>query len=215
MLQADTAVRDVARKAPIRDSKGIGKTQLCVELGWTRPKLDRILERDPHFPILWRGGEGRGRGWGFNLDTVQDYLATRPESAEHDDAIPESTQGTLLTGQKRAAEDESAVTRYDDDARIAEHYGERTARSRRDEAQAALLEDKLRKDRAQLVETEDLKSTISQMLMHLGKGLDALPDQIIIRLNLPAEHSLTIRDLINQLRTSMVADLRGALDPHA
>ena len=210
MLQAETALKEVARKSFIPDSKRIGKTQLCAELGWSRPKLDRVLERDPRFPVAWRGGTGKGRAWGFDLDAVQDYLKTHPDAAEDTPAIPESTGQIAFSGQNPDSTGSSDVTKIEA-PRNAEHAGERTGRQRRDEAQAALLEDKLRKDRGELVQVEDLRNNLTTVMARLGKGLDALPDAIVDALSIAPAHGATIREIVYKLRTNLVTELQAAL----
>jgi hypothetical protein len=51
---------------------GIGKKQLCEELGWSRSRLDRRLNEDETFPVLSRGNQAGG--WSFDLVTVKAYL---------------------------------------------------------------------------------------------------------------------------------------------
>lgn len=210
MLQAETSIRDVARKSPIADSKRIGKVELCAELGWSRPKLDRRLESDPHFPVVYRGGEGKGRAWGFDLDAVLDYLQSFHEDEPRRAEIPESPLDQRISARFRESGEVGDVTPFRN-APVT-HRGEETGRRRRDEAQAALLEDRLKKDRGQLVAVEDLRNTVSIMLMRLGKGLDALPDALVEKLNLPPAQAPTIRDVIYRLRSSMVADLQQLLE---
>lgn len=146
---------------------------------------------------------------------MQDYLEGNTESGAHEDAIPESTGKTLTSGQNRDSGADQDVTAFEERPRTSEHYGEATARSRRDAAQASLLEDKLRKDRGQLIQIEDLRNALSTVLLHLGKGLDSLPDAIVSRCNLAPAHALSIRELVNNLRTATVNELRQLINPDA
>jgi phage terminase Nu1 subunit (DNA packaging protein) len=215
MLQPQPPAKEVSRFLPAIDSQLIGKAALANELGWSRPKLDRRLESDPHFPVVYRGGKGNGRGWQFDLDAVQNYLAGNPESAETPDAIRESSSTKPISNGKKDSSGDPDVTQIDERPRTSEHQGEATARSRRDTAQAQILEDKIRKDRAQLVEVEDLRNTLSTVLLHLGKRLDTLPDSIVARCNLAPAHAISIRELVNNIRTSMVKELQQLMPPNA
>jgi hypothetical protein len=79
------------------------------------------------------------------------------------------------------------------------------------EAEAELLEEKLRSERSQLVEVDDLRHVIATVQTNLSQFLDALPDNIVTRLNLTTDHAPAIRELTNQLRDSMVNDLQQIL----
>ncbi|MDE1901507.1 MAG: hypothetical protein KGI37_07685 [Alphaproteobacteria bacterium] len=203
MLQGDLATTQVSRAVPTIGPNLLTKVQLCDRLGWTRPRLDRRLESDPHFPVARRGGTGKGRAWQFDFDDVKAHLdgakLTPDESIDDDGIDPSNIAIDAQRDLNNTAREPFVDVR------------EETARARRDLAQAALMEDKLRQSRGDLVEASDLKDAVSKMLMHLGKGLDALPEQVVSRLNLTAEHALTIRTLINHLRGSMVADLQRIL----
>lgn len=93
----------------------------------------------------------------------------------------------------------------------AAHFGETTARQRKDHADAELKIDKLQKSRSELVEVEDVRQVITTMLARLGSALDGLPDTLIRRLGLPEEHSVIMREVIDTLRRGMVDDCRSLL----
>jgi phage terminase Nu1 subunit (DNA packaging protein) len=215
MLQPEPHTKRVTRYLPMADSDSISKSDLAKELRWSRAKLDRRLENDPRFPVVYRGGRGQGREWKFDLEAVKTYLNGHTESASDLPAIEESAGGTNLSGQKRAFSVDPDVAPDETFERTYGHTGEETAKQRLVTAQAAIQEDRLLKARGELVHIEDLKTSISAMLLHLGKGLDSLPDRIVQMLNLPPEQTLTIRELINQLRTSMVSELNKILQPDA
>jgi len=52
---------------------------------------------------------------------------------------------------------------------------------------------------------------LGTMLARLGKGLDSLADMATKRLGLPDESSDVLRGMIDQLRQSMVTDLKTLL----
>jgi len=56
----------------MKEFSSIPKIELCAALGWSRPKLDRVLARHPDFPVRTRGTQ-RG-GWQFDLPEVIAYL---------------------------------------------------------------------------------------------------------------------------------------------
>jgi hypothetical protein len=67
----------------------VGKNELAVELGWSRPKLDRYLETHAHFPVVERGA--KGGGWKFDLEQVLAYLGERPRE-ESENTAPAPTE---------------------------------------------------------------------------------------------------------------------------
>ncbi|WP_133195601.1 hypothetical protein [Paraburkholderia silviterrae] len=187
----------------------IGKAALCEALGWTRPKLDRRLEGDENFPIAHRGT--RAGGWEFDLSAVRAYLDGAPHRASKSvsttsAAAPESSNP--YPGAKYTVVPPAGVEPV-------VHSGEQTARQRRDMVQAEILEDKLRRDRGDLVQAEVMRQVITQMLVHLGKGMDRLADQVVEKLGLPEESADAIRELIDDLRTTMVDELKVLMGPDA
>ncbi|QTO19586.1 hypothetical protein [Burkholderia seminalis] len=50
----------------------VGKKALCARLGWSRPALDRRLQRDASFPVLHCGKQGEP--WRFDLPAVIAHL---------------------------------------------------------------------------------------------------------------------------------------------
>ena len=50
----------------------VGKKALSTRLGWSRPALDRRLQRDASFPVLHCGKQGEP--WRFDLPAVIAYL---------------------------------------------------------------------------------------------------------------------------------------------
>lgn len=176
-------------------SEVVDKGGLCEALGWSRPKLDLRLKADRKFPVRSRGSQAGG--WRFHLPTVQTYLAATPEMVRKPGRPP-------LTVSQQAAQE-----------RGAQHLGEATARQRRDEAQAAILEDKLRRERAELLEAEDVRTVVSTMLARFAKALDALPDELVKRLGLDETKVPAIRAVIDKVRVAAVHDLRKILTPAA
>lgn len=194
----------------------IGKAALCEALGWTRPKLDRRLESDANFPIAQRGT--RAGGWAFDLAAVRAYLesgsrapspaATAAADVHFDQRSDPKASGNPYPGAKYSVVPPAGVEPV-------VHAGEQSARQRRDAVQAEILEDKLRRDRGELVQAEVMRQVITKMLVHLGKGLDRLADQVVDKLGLPQENADDIRDLTDDLRATMVDELNVLLGPDA
>ncbi|WP_175760529.1 hypothetical protein [Burkholderia anthina] len=196
----------------------IGKAALADALGWTRPKLDRRLDSDRSFPILKRGT--RAGGWEFDLAAVRAYLSgesgsvNRPaaktaarvaRAAPPGNPYPDARYTVLPPASSVPPPGVEPVV----------HSGEQSARQRRDMVQAEILEDKLRRDRGELVQAEVMRQVITKMLVHLGKGMDRLADQVVEKLGLPEESAESIRDLTDDLRTTMVDELKVLLGPDA
>jgi len=190
----------------------VGKAELANALGWTRPKLDRRLDSDPTFPVVTRGT--RAGGWEFDLEAVRAYLAgeappapaakaaaarpaptPRAARAEPPAPPPEATPGTTAKPSAPAA-----------------HAGEGTAKQRKDNAQAAMLEDKLRLSRKELVEAEEMRTVLATMLAHLSKGVDGIPVLMLKRLGLPEDALPVLREIVDDVRSQMVLDLRKVLN---
>ncbi|MBN3851997.1 hypothetical protein G3N59_01265 [Paraburkholderia sp. Ac-20340] len=185
----------------------IGKAALCDALGWTRPKLDRRLDGDEAFPIAKRGT--RAGGWEFDLAAVKAYLAGGVSAARPAPTrAAASADANPYPGAKFTVVPPAGVEPV-------VHSGEQTARQRRDMVQAEILEDKLRRDRGELVQAEVMRQVITKMLVHLGKGMDRLADQVVEKLGLPEENADVIRELTDDLRTTMVDELKVLLGPDA
>ncbi|WP_367189335.1 hypothetical protein [Burkholderia sp. Ed8] len=170
----------------------VSKSALCRLLGWSRPKLDLRLETDPHFPVASRGV--KGGGWRFDTADVAAYLggAVSWGGSTELDAITRPT-GRL----PRAA--------------TVEHRGEHSARQRRDAVQAEILEDKLRRDRGELVQTEEMRRVIRSLQSGINKGLDRLVGPVAELVGTAGAEAI-IRELVDELRNMMAADLRPLLE---
>ena len=173
----------------------LNKQELCNALNWSAPRLDRRLTSDPNFPVRKRGT--RAGGWEFVLADVMAHLTSPPA----DGAVPRPGRPP-----KTAAEEAAALA-----AAPAEHQGEATAKQRKDQASAALLEDKLRRDRGELLDREELRMVIGDALARFSSGLDSLPEQIVKRLGLEDAKTERVREVVNELRAALVQDLTAAL----
>ncbi|WP_321896025.1 hypothetical protein [Paraburkholderia heleia] len=203
-----------ASVTPVGTDGVIGKAALADALGWTRPKLDRRLDSDESFPIAKRGT--RAGGWEFDLSAVKAYLAGGASAARA--RAPAQTAAAApdanpYPGAKYTVLPPSAVPPPGVEPVM--HSGEQTARQRRDQVQAEILEDKLRRDRGELVQAEVMRQVITKMLVHLGKGMDRLADQVVEKLGLPEENADAIRELTDDLRTTMVDELKVLMGPDA
>jgi hypothetical protein len=195
----------------------IGKAALCEALGWSRPTLDRRLDRDASFPVSKRGT--RAGGWEFDLAAVRGYLngdapkpVVRAPKVEKL-SVPQSTKGAPIDDEPLPEEYAGAKHTVVPPAGVEPvvHSGEQTARQRRDAVQAEILEDKLRRDRGELVIAEQMRHVLTTMLAKLGQGMDRLPDQLVERLGLPEAAGDTIRIAIDDLRRQMVDETRSLL----
>lgn len=191
-------------------SQRVGKSALCQLLGWSRPRLDLRLETDPRFPVVKRGV--KGGGWEFDLAAVNAYLAGgagAPRARAPAQAAASATVANPYPGAKYTVLPPSAVPPPGVEPVI--HRGEQTARQRRDQVQAEILEDKLRRDRGELVQAEVMRQVITKMLAHLGKGFDRLCEQIV-KLPGMSDADPVVQELVNELREMMAADLRSLLE---
>lgn len=214
---ASTTKRVTAGKAgvtPPRYTAGqtVGKKELVEALGWTRPKLDRRLESDAGFPVVTRGT--KAGGWEFDLAAVRAYLD--PEEAPPPPPRPTPTRPAA----RRPAPPPPPVFDLEDEEDPpaprrrqgpAQHAGEATAKQRKDAAQAAMIEDKLRLSRSELVEAEEMRTVLATMLSHLSKGIDGIPVLMIKRLGLEEDAMPVLREIVDDLRSQMVLDLRKAM----
>jgi hypothetical protein len=205
--------RGVTPDAGTVTPEAIGKAALCAALGWTRPRLDRRLDSDGKFPVAKRGT--RAGGWEFDLAAVLSYLggeasieapveapaSMKPKSA----ARPPIDSRTPMAAPKFTAVPPAGVEPV-------VHTGEQSARQRREAVQAEILEDKLRRDRGELVQVEVMRQVLNTMLAHLGKGLDRLSDQVVERCRLPEEYADQIRVVTDDLRRAMADELRVLLE---
>jgi phage terminase Nu1 subunit (DNA packaging protein) len=176
-----------------------GKRELAAILGWARPRLDRRIDGDLDFPIKVRGT--RAGGWEFDVAAVVAYL-------DGQTAPPTAQTAPAPRAPERVA---TATPETDIGAPGAAHRGEATASQRLRNAQAARQEDMLRKDRRELVEAEEMRLVLGTMLARLGKGLDGLPDMIVRRLGVPEETADLLREMVDDLRRAMVAELQPLL----
>lgn len=175
----------------------LDKLALCTALGWSRPKLDRRLKADPNFPVRKRGNS-RG-GWEFDLPVVLQYLAQNP---------PAPKPGRPPLKPDAPAADAAPALPADGPV---QHQGEATAKQRRDEAQAAMLEDKLRRERGELLEREPVRQVIADVMVRINKALDHLPLQICKKLGLREDQAEPIAALIQAQQTELAASLDAAL----
>lgn len=183
----------------------VGKASLCEALGWARPRLDRRLDSDQLFPVAKRGT--RAGGWEFDLAAVTAYLGGETAPATVPAAAPSAPRPTAPAAP--AAVKYTYVPPAGVEPVV--HTGEQSARQRRDAVQAEILEDKLRRDRGELVQVEVMRQVLNTMLAHLGKGLDRLSDQIVEKLGLPEESIADIRAVTDDLRRAMADELRVLL----
>lgn len=169
----------------------IGKAELAKALGWSRPRLDRRLETDRHFPVANRSP------WQFDLAAVKAYLD--PPAVPSIGQIIDRAQLADLVKPPAPAPPS------------ARHRGEATARQRKDEADAQLKELKLQQQKDQLVSRAEVTAAVATMLTVLGKSLDGLPDAICRMLGLPDAANPVIREQVDDMRRAAVGDMLNSL----
>lgn len=180
------------------DTSKLNKAELCAELGWSRPRLDRVLERESNFPVRTRGDSPDG--WTFNLATVIQYLAAGGGAKQKGGRKP------------RTVDEDAAPAKQPDPPKTPlQHQGEATAKQRRDTVAAELMEDKLRRDRGELLDREDVRQTVAGALAIFSRNLDTLPDQVVKVLGLDEAKTERVRELIGEVRKKLVDDLTQLL----
>ncbi|MBW9102940.1 hypothetical protein [Paraburkholderia phenoliruptrix] len=156
----------------------------------------------------------RAGGWEFDLAAVRAYLGGEPsiEMPTPAAAAPKpSTEGRAPIDSRTPMAAPKFTVVPPPGTEPVLHTGEQTARQRRDAVQAEILEDKLRRDRGELVQVEVMRQVLNTMLAHLGKGLDRLSDQVVERCGLPEEYADQIRVVTDDLRRTMADELRVLL----
>jgi hypothetical protein len=181
----------------------IGKKELALALGWARTRLDRRLATDPKFPIVSRGDQSGG--WQFDLLAVRQYLSSNGKPA----AKSASKKGARLPAidkaqLRNAVAPPAAKPMPGSPRRSAHHEGEATARQRKDAADAALKENKLALETGELVVKSEVRQMLTELFAGLGQDLDAAPEEITKRCELPEDAAPGIRKVIDDIRTSMV-----------
>jgi phage terminase Nu1 subunit (DNA packaging protein) len=174
-------------------SRRVGKSALCQLLGWSRPTLDLRLDTDQLFPVATRGV--KGGGWAFDPAAVMAYLAGGASTSE-------GAAGTLC--RAAGAKYSTAPVASGDPVM---HAGEQNARQRRDAVNAEILEEKLQRDRGELVVAEDMRKVVTILQASINEGLDRLCRQIVTRLAI-SEAEAIMHELVNELRDAMAAELR-------
>lgn len=177
-------------------SEIIGKKELCEALKWSRPKLDRRLQGDEHFPIVSRGDQAGG--WKFRLQDVLDYLngVTRPAAGK---GGKRKAKPTVAKAAKPPPPAKPATRRS------AEHSGEATAKQRKDNAEATLRELQVAQKAGELVQRAEVSNLLHQIFGGLAQNLEALPEEIVKKCDLPDTCIPTIYKVVDSIRRTMVS----------
>lgn len=178
----------------------IGKAVLAQELGWSRPTLDRRLKTDAAFPVVQRGDQSGG--WQFDLAAVKQHLGLAPAPAGK--KKPKATSPAVDQAQLRDAV-KLPPPAAPPPRKSAHHHGEATARQRKDAADAALRENKLRLENAELVEMSDLRQRAIEMFAGLANDFDGMPEAIIKALQLGDDKLPAVQDIVDRIRVRFVA----------
>lgn len=189
---------------------GIGKKELAAALGWTRPKLDRRLLSDRLFPVKKRGDQSGG--WQFDLAAVKAYLAGGTVEAPQPAAAPPAIDQAQLRDAVAPPPARPVAPTTDAKARpSAHHEGEASARQRKEAAQAGREELKLAEAAKETVLKLEVVQIANLVFARLGNNLDALPDELARKLDLPEDAAVRIRSLIDDVRIAMAKDLEPLL----
>lgn len=184
----------------------VGKKELAAVLGWSRPTLDKRLKTDPRFPVVSRGDQSGG--WAFRVADVQSYLAGRAipaapiDRAQLRDAVRPTAAPAPPPGEPFARRGR----------RSAHHEGEATARQRKDAADASLKEDRLARERGELVPRDLMRQVSGMIVANLAANFDSLAGEIVKRQNLPVEMEPAIQAQLDEMRRSWVAQALASLE---
>lgn len=182
----------------------VGKKELCVALGWSRPKLDKRLKTDPKFPIVSRGDQSGG--WAFDPDAVNRYLDGRPPPP------PIDVKQLEAVVAPPPAKPEPTPKHVAGARPSAQHQGEATARQRKDLAAAQLAELKLATQAGELVSVARMRQISATVAANYAAHLDQLAGDIVKRQNLPVEMEPAIQAQIDDFRRNIVADMLAQLE---
>ncbi len=94
---------------------------------------------------------------------------------------------------------------------VVEHAGETTAKHRRELIQTALLADKLKANRGQLLDAENVRARLGMALAEHGRWLDGLPDVLVRDGGLPDEITPQLRHAIDVERAKFFGAMKAAL----
>jgi phage terminase Nu1 subunit (DNA packaging protein) len=187
----------------------VGKAALASILGWSRPTLDRRLKSDAGFPVVSRGDQSGG--WKFDLAAVKAHLGIEPAkpAKKVSKAAPAIDVAQLrdAVAQPPASVPSPAAASA---RRSAHHQGEATAKQRKDAADAALRENKLRVENAELIVAAEQRTLLAQLIASIGNDLDAIPDEAAKVLNCE-DKAPVLRDLIDKVRIRMVQNAQPLL----
>lgn len=168
----------------------VGKKELAAAIGWSRPTLDRRLNADAGFPVLSRGG--RGGGWEFDLNQVVAYLRGEPaDLVEQAEAATAPVQLSVVRQQ---------------------HQGEKTARQLRDQADADLKIDRLKRSRGELVEAAVMRQVLETVLVEMRSALLGMPDALGKEFDLSERVVYAMKGKVEGTMRSTVQSLRQQLD---
>lgn len=189
----------------------VGKAALANILGWTRPKLDRRLKTDAGFPVLKRGDQSGG--WEFDPAAVKTHLGIGRKAAKKPAPAPAAPVDQAQLRDQVATPPALAVPSapVPKPRRSAHHEGEATARQRKDAADAALRENKLRIENAELVVAAEQRALLAQVIASIGNDLDAIPDEVAKILECE-DKTPVIRELVDKIRIRMVQNAQPLLN---
>lgn len=165
----------------------VGKQRLAEFLGWSRPTLDKRINDDPNFPVRKIGDQSGG--WEFDLDAVRKYLGKGAKPAREQ---PKRTR----TPSRRPS---------------AYHEGEANARQRKDQIDALLKLDKLKRSRRELVEVAEIEAALEIVFAAFVEELSSAGARIAKLNGLPDEIGDAIQEAMDAARGRIVARVTSEL----
>lgn len=93
-----------------------------------------------------------------------------------------------------------------------EHNGEQSAKQRRDALQAAVLAEKLKASRADLVDVAKMRTVLTALLGQIGTSLNDLAAELVKRLELTGDQAVVVREMIADMHRDAADGLRPLLE---
>ena len=177
----------------------INKRGLARMLGVSIPTVSAILDRYPDFPVEARGKVGLE--WRFNTADVQAFLAGKRA---------EETATASATRDTHFAQASSRLAKADKGAAPV-----LSAQERLTYARALAAEDKLARERSQLVRVDDMRAKMGPVYSALGAFLQSVPAKWAERYNLSPEVVRDLRARISDQHRELYDSLKDLLPADA
>src|SRR5579862_9714300 len=172
----------------------VNKRELAVILGCSLPTLDKMIRQHRNFPTVRRGSPGVD--WGFEAETVIEFIRQKREEARHD--------AERALEEKAAYLDQFALP-IDD--LVPESERGLSPNQRAALARARLAERKLAMESGMLVPVAELRQGLTAVWSHLGKRFDDLPRLLGTECDLSPETQERMRSYLDSWRRLTVTAL--------